>query len=80
MGFIGAVLVLIAYLQLLANKISSESFRYSILNLIGSILILFSLAYAWNLAATIVEVLWVIISIFGVIKYLKGRKAASYSS
>lgn len=70
-GFSGAVAILIAYFFLQAKKMSPDGLIYSVLNLIGALLILFSLTYAWNLTAVFIEIIWVGISLFGIIKWYK---------
>ncbi len=67
-GIVGVVLVLIAYLFLQLDRMSQDSVTYSMLNVIGSIFILYSLFFFWNLASGIIEVAWLIISIYGLIK------------
>ena len=68
-GIVGAVCVLVSYLLLQSNKMSPSSFSYSGLNLVGAILIMFSLANAWNLTAFIIETIWAIISLYGLVKW-----------
>lgn len=70
-GFSGATAILVAYFLLQAKKMSADGLIYSLLNLVGAILILFSLAYAWNLTAVFIEIIWVSISLFGVFKWYK---------
>ena len=67
-GCLGAIIVLVAYALLQAKKLESESFVYSFLNLIGALMILISLAYSWNLAAALMEIAWIIITLFGIVK------------
>lgn len=67
-GIIGVALVLIAYFFLQIDKLPQDSITYSLLNLIGSVFILISLHYSWNLASFIIEISWLLISIFGLIK------------
>ena len=67
-GIIGVVLVLLAYFLLQINKLKQDSIIYSLLNLVGSFLILISLYFAWNLASGVIEIAWFLISIFGLIK------------
>lgn len=74
-GFSGAFSILLAYFLLQIKKMSAESLIYSLLNLIGSFLILFSLAYAWNLTSVLIEIVWVGISLFGVFKWYKAHYA-----
>jgi hypothetical protein len=68
-GIVGAVCVLVSYLLLQSNKMSPSSFSYSALNLAGAVMIMFSLANAWNLTAFIIEIIWAIISLYGLIKW-----------
>ena len=72
-GFIGVGLLLLAYFLLQLKKISATNYSYPVLNLIGSLLILFSLFYAWNFPAVIVEIAWALISIFGIIQIMRRK-------
>jgi len=72
-GVSGAIIILVAYFLLQANKISSEDFLYSFLNLLGSLMILVSLFYEWNLASFVIEIAWIIISLIGIYKWWKKR-------
>ena len=66
-------MVVCSYLMLQLDRIASESISYSLLNAVGAGLILYSLVFDFNLAAVIIEVFWVMISMIGVWKYLRGR-------
>ena len=68
LGVIGVVLVLIAYLLLQLDRLSQNAVSYSLLNLIGSMLILYSLYFYWNLASGVIEAAWLLISLYGLIK------------
>lgn len=70
-GFAGAFAILIAYFLLQAKKMSADSLTYSLLNLVGALLILFSLVNAWNLTAVFIEIIWGGISAFGILKWYK---------
>ena len=73
-GSIGVATVILTYILLQTGQIRSESLLYSVLNGLGAGLIVFSLFYSFNLSAFIVEVLWVLISLYGIVKYLlKGK-------
>lgn len=77
-GSIGVGLIIFTYILLQTEKIRSDRLIYSALNAIGASLIVFSLFFNFNFSAFIVEFFWVLISIFGIIKYfLKGRKIKS---
>lgn len=70
-GNIGVVVLLITYLMLQLNKLSSDGLAYSVLNAVGAGLIVVSLLYDFNLSAFMIEVFWVLISLFGVYKYFR---------
>ena len=73
-GSIGVATVILTYILLQTGQIRSESLLYSVLNGLGAGLIVFSLFYSFNLSAFIVEVLWVLISLYGIVKHLlKGK-------
>ena len=70
-GLIGAAVLMIAYLMLQLNKLTSDGLAYSLFNAIGAILIIVSLRVKFNLAAFIIEVFWVLISVFGIYRYFR---------
>lgn len=72
-GILGATAILLAYFLLQANKMSAHGLLYSLVNLIGAVLILYSLGKAWNLTAVFIEIIWLGISLFGVWKWYKAR-------
>lgn len=72
-GITGAIAILLAYFLLQTKKMSPDSLTYSILNLIGALFILFSLVNAWNLTAVFIEIIWVGISLFGIMKWYKTK-------
>jgi len=73
-GFIGVVMIVIAYLLLQLDKLPSSSLSYSLLNAAGAMLIIISLIFKFNLSAFIVEVFWFLISLLGLTKSLVSRK------
>jgi len=68
-GSIGVVTIILTYVLLQTERIRSEQLVYSLLNGLGAALIVFSLCYSFNFSAFVVESLWVLISIYGIIKY-----------
>ena len=70
-GNIGVVVLMIAYLMLQLNKLSSAGLAYSVLNAIGACLIIVSLLYDFNLSALLMEVFWVLISFVGIYRYFR---------
>jgi len=74
-GTVGVGIIILTYTALQLERIRSDSLLYSLLNASGASLILISLRYSFNFAAFVVEFFWVLISIYGIIKYfLKGEK------
>ena len=71
LGNIGVVLIIIDYLLLQLNRISSNSLSYSLLNALGAGLIIISLIFNFNLSAFVMEAVWVIISLFGLYRYFR---------
>ena len=70
-GNIGVVVLMIAYLMLQLNKLSSAGLTYSVLNAIGASLIIVSLLFDFNLSALLMEVFWVLISFVGIYRYFR---------
>ena len=73
-GFIGVLMIVVAYLLLQLDKLPSSSPGYSLLNAAGALLIIISLVFRFNLSAFIVEVFWFLISLLGLTKSLLSRK------
>jgi hypothetical protein len=79
-GFIGVLLIVVAYLLLQLDKLPSSSPRYSLLNAAGALLIIVSLIFAFNLSAFIVEAFWFLISLLGLWRSLVYRKNSPRSA
>ena len=75
-GNVGVLLLLGAYLLLQLNKISSNQLSYSLLNVLGAILIIISLTVEFNLSAFAIEFFWVLISTVGIVSYFRSKKVA----
>jgi hypothetical protein len=73
-GLIGSVIFLGAFAY--ANAVAQmDKLLFNALNLVGAILLLVSLSVHFNLAATVLEVCWGIIALFGLITALRKRNA-----
>ena len=70
-GNIGVFLILLMYLSLQAGKIVSQARLYSLLNALGAALILISLCFKFNFSAFVIELFWLLISLYGVWKSLR---------
>ena len=71
LGNIGVIVLMVTYLMLQLNKLSSEALAYSVLNAVGASLIVLSLIYDFNLSALLMEVFWVLISCLGIYRYFR---------
>ena len=74
-GNIGVLLMVVAYLLLQLEKLSSSAISYLLLNALGAILVMISLAFRFNLSAFLMEAFWLLISLYGLAKPLLSRRA-----
>jgi hypothetical protein len=70
-GNVGVVVLMVTYLMLQLNRLSSDSLAYSVLNAAGAGLIVVSLLFDFNLSALLMEVFWVLISFVGIYRYFR---------
>ncbi len=75
LGIIGVVLIIATYMLLQLEKLSATSFLYSATNGLGASLILVSLIYEFNLSAFIIEAFWLLISTYGIVRYLSRNRS-----
>lgn len=77
-GIIGVIIILIAYLLLSTGHWSAHGLKYQVLNFVGAWMILFSLYFYWNLSSVLIEIAWILISIYGMYKAVAmSKKKAS---
>jgi hypothetical protein len=74
-GLIGSGLMVIAYAYSNMAKILNFTL-FNLLNLIGSLLLLYSLTVHFNMASLALEVVWAIIALVGLAKALRKGKAS----
>jgi hypothetical protein len=67
-GGLGVTLVILSFFLLQAGKMHSQSMSYLLCNFFGAILLLFSLYFNWNSASVVIEILWLGVSLYGIIK------------
>ena len=72
-GMVGVFILLTAYFLLNMNKITSLNICYPLMNLFGSMFILFSLMFQWNLASVFIEIAWAVISTIGTYRALRAK-------
>jgi hypothetical protein len=73
-GFIGVLLIVVAYLLLQLDKLPSSAPSFSLLNAAGALLIIVSLVFKFNFSAFLIEVFWFLISLFGLWRAFTSRK------
>lgn len=75
LGLLGVGLILLAYGALQLGRLANASLAYSLLNIVGSLLILVSLIYQWNLPSFVIQVSWIAITLAGLFRrWQAGRK------
>lgn len=73
-GNLGVVLILGSYLLVQMRKLSATGLAYTVSNGLGALFVLYSLVYDFNLSAFIIEIVWLIISLFGMVRYYRERE------
>ena len=68
LGLLGVLLILLAYFLLQAGRMRGHSLIYQLLNAVGALLVLVSLLYAFNLSAFLMELAWLAVSIYGIVR------------
>ncbi len=65
-GFVGAGLLIAAYFANQQRWLRSEDWRFPLANLLGALLILFSLLFEWNFPSVVIEIFWIAVSLWGI--------------
>ncbi|MCW5590260.1 MAG: hypothetical protein KIT27_11440 [Legionellales bacterium] len=76
-GMIGVVIILVSYFLVQTERIKATQLAYPCWNLGGSLLILFSLFFAWNFPSVVIEISWISISLYGIFHILHKQKIVS---
>jgi hypothetical protein len=71
-GLIGMLLVLLAYFLLQVRTLHGNGVVYLLMNAVGSAMIIVSLIYAPNLPSLVLEIVWLLISIYGLARGKRG--------
>jgi predicted membrane protein len=82
-GIIGTLIVLLAFFLLQARKLHGNGAVYQLLNAIGAAAIIVSLCYQFNLASMLLEIVWLLISLYGLavgIRHRRESRAATAAS
>ena len=74
-GMLGAMLIVVVYFLLQVGRIDSRSLLFSVANGLGAAGIIFSLYFDFNLSAFAIELFWLVISFYGVLRALRLRNS-----
>ena len=74
-GFAGVIVVLITYALLASGRLSNNDWRYPVFNIIGTLGIAYSILFEWNLPSMVSQLVWIAISIVGIMRIAKQKKA-----
>jgi paired small multidrug resistance pump len=72
-GIAGTVMVLGGFLLLQAGRVSGTAIPYQLINLFGSGGVLVSLMGKFNMSVFVLELTWMLISVYGIVRTLKAR-------
>ncbi|RDS85718.1 CBU_0592 family membrane protein [Dyella psychrodurans] len=76
-GYIGVVLVLLAFLLLQAHKLHGNGLVYQLMNVLGAVGVMLSLLFgSFNAAAFFMQLAWLLIGIYGIGRSARLRKEA----
>jgi len=67
-GTFVVILTLIAYFLIQTHRVSAKNICYIWLNIIGPLCIIFSLVFAWNFSAFLMEITWLAISLYSLFR------------
>jgi len=73
LGTLGVAVIIFTYVLLQIERVRSDQLIYSLLNAIGAALILISLYFDFNFPSVVVEFFWLVISLFGIGKWISRR-------
>lgn len=68
LGTAGVALIVAMYFLLQTGRMGADNPHFSIWNAVGSVLILISLYYQFNLSAVLMEAFWLAISVYGFVR------------
>lgn len=71
MGWVGAILLLLAYALVSSRKLAGDSVRFQLLNLSGGLLLAANSAYHGALPSVAVNAVWIVI---GVVALMRARR------
>ncbi len=80
-GLAGVLLILLAFLLLQARKLGGQGLPYQIMNALGALGVIISLVFGqFNLPALLLEIAWLLISLFGITMAARRRREPPYDA
>jgi len=79
LGFAGVSLMLYSYICVQRRREYVKTLSYSVGNFVGAVLLSISLWYNWNLPSLISNIIWAIVSAYGIFRCLKYMRRSSTS-
>ncbi|MES2858202.1 MAG: hypothetical protein V4704_03375 [Pseudomonadota bacterium] len=76
-GLLGTAMILLGFALLQAGRVSGTGIVYQLLNLFGALGILVSLLGTFNLSVFVLEVAWVAVSGYGIMRSFRAKRAVS---
>ncbi len=67
-GLIGFVLYMVSYWLLQLGRLNGNGYCYATLNIAAALFVLVSLRLDFNLASMLIQLAWISISIFGIVR------------
>jgi len=75
-AIVGMLMTVAAFFLLQAGRLSGTGFIYQLLNLFGAGGVLVSLLGTFNVSVFLLELIWVLISGYGIARSFKARRSA----
>jgi predicted membrane protein len=73
-GLLGVLIYVCSYSALQFDKLDGNSLQYCLLNGSAATLVLISLVHDFNLASAIIQVVWISVSLFGLLRFLQRKR------
>jgi hypothetical protein len=73
-GNLGVALILLCYFMAQTGRMTMATPSYSLLNGLGALLILVSLIYNFNLSSFLIEIAWLAISGYGLVRWYRMKR------
>jgi hypothetical protein len=77
-GNAGVLLIVGTYLLVQLRRMSATELPYIVANGLGAMFILYSLWFEFNLSAFLIELTWLLISIYGVLRVVRERLSGEH--